>query len=170
MVPTKTMGKRIMLDVCGGECPLGGDYINVDMRPLPEVDIIADITKRLPFDDDSVDEIFSCGTLEHFELFKAKEIVSEFHLVLCSGGTLVIGVPDADAVYAAYKKGEIDFAVFNQYLYGGQAHGLDYHKCVYDFRNMRTPLEQTGFKNVERREYDMPFHKKELIIKVVCNK
>jgi predicted SAM-dependent methyltransferase/tetratricopeptide (TPR) repeat protein/SAM-dependent methyltransferase len=52
----------IKLDICGGEFPYGNGFLNVDIRALPNVDIVADVSKGLHFADDTVDEILSCGT------------------------------------------------------------------------------------------------------------
>lgn len=40
-------------------------FIGVDRFPMPDVDIIADIDQRLPFEDNSVDLLFSSHSLEH---------------------------------------------------------------------------------------------------------
>ena len=44
---------------------LGFDYVNIDMRELPGVDVVAPID-QLPFDDGTVAEIHSAHVLEHF--------------------------------------------------------------------------------------------------------
>ncbi|CEJ96027.1 hypothetical protein BGLT_07006 [Caballeronia glathei] len=40
-------------------------FIGVDRAPMPGVDVVADLNKRLPFEDDSVDLIVASHSLEH---------------------------------------------------------------------------------------------------------
>ena len=41
------------------------EWINIDKDGFFKTDIIRDITKGLPFDDDSIDEIYTAHLLEH---------------------------------------------------------------------------------------------------------
>lgn len=159
----------IRLDICGGEYPYGNGFLNVDIRELPYVDVVTEI-RNLPFDDNTVDEIFSCGTLEHFNIEEVKEVMAEFYRVLKSSGKVSIGVPDLTSLVNAYSRGLIDFELLNQYLYGAQANSYDLHKCVYDYQNMSRLLSSVGFRDIERVPYSMPFHLKDYMLEVRCVK
>ncbi|MBU1118969.1 methyltransferase domain-containing protein [Patescibacteria group bacterium] len=165
--------ENMKLDVCGGHCPIGKGYINVDLRHLPQVDVIADVRKNIPFSDQSVSEVFSCGTLEHFNMSELKSVLKEFFRVLKPGGMVAIGVPDLEKLCKAYTANVISFDQINQYLYGRgadmkYAHNL--HKNIFDFENMKAYLIKAGFKEVEKVPYDLPFHIPEFMMKVVCKK
>lgn len=69
-------------------------YINIDYDSTFNPDIVRDIEKGLPFDDNSVDEIFCSHVLEHVKdlIF----VMNEFWRVLKSGGKLFILVPPYD--------------------------------------------------------------------------
>lgn len=54
----------LRLNLGCGHLPMG-DYVNVDMRELPGVEVVAAIDD-LPFEDGSVAEIHSAHVLEHF--------------------------------------------------------------------------------------------------------
>lgn len=54
-------------------------YIGVDRYDLPGVDIVADMNKRLPFDDNSVDVILAIHSLEHLE--DLHHIMSEIYRI-----------------------------------------------------------------------------------------
>jgi ubiquinone/menaquinone biosynthesis C-methylase UbiE len=137
---------------------------------LPEVDIVADITRGLPFLDDSVDEIVSCGTIEHFSHDELIRLSNEFHRILTSGGKLIIGVPDLQALMNAYLMGEIEFKILNQYLYGSQKNPLDQHKLALDFENLHVILQRAGFSNIRKTPYTFPFHISRYMMQVECMK
>lgn len=48
---------------CGRDIRRG--YVNLDLAKIPGLDVVADLEARLPFPDDTFDEIFSSHVLEH---------------------------------------------------------------------------------------------------------
>lgn len=72
-------------------------YINIDVSPEVKPDVVADICK-LPFKDNSVDEIYTAHTLEHVPDFT--KAMRELHRVLRPGGRLKIVVPYPASLYA----------------------------------------------------------------------
>ncbi len=153
----KTLPKGpIKLDICGGEFPYGNGFLNVDIRPLPNVDIVADITKGLNFVDHTVDEILSCGTLEHFYIPTVLEILKEMRRVLKPRGKLTVGVPNLKAILYAFQQGQMDFQLFNQYVYGSvqkDVNPYNVHRSLWDPERMKP--------------YDLPFHIPKYMLKVV---
>ncbi len=78
---------------CGRDYKFG--YINIDIDPSVKPDIVRDIEKGLPFDDNSVDEIYCSHTLEHIHdlLF----VLREFYRVCKNKAKITIIVPLMDA-------------------------------------------------------------------------
>lgn len=56
-----------------------------------------DLTKPLPFDDGTVDAVYSSHFLEHIYLNEAEAILRECHRVLRPGGVLRLALPDGAA-------------------------------------------------------------------------
>ena len=54
------------VELGGGDKPLSG-FINCDIRKLPTVDKVIDFNQKLPFDDNSVTEVYSSHCLEHIK-------------------------------------------------------------------------------------------------------
>jgi SAM-dependent methyltransferase len=81
---------ELVLDVGSGPERLGDRFINLDVFPFPEVDIVAD-AEFLPFKDDSVEAIVSESMIEHVPhpLIVAKEMSR----VLKKGGILYVSAP-----------------------------------------------------------------------------
>lgn len=78
---------------CGKDYRNG--FINIDNNPLVKPDIVRDIEKGLPFEDNSVDEIFCPHALEH--IHDLKFVLSEFYRVCKKGAKITIIVPLMDA-------------------------------------------------------------------------
>jgi len=72
------------------------EYIGLDMKhtghdhSLSEVDVFYD-GKKIPFEDESFDSIFSGEVFEH--IFNLDEILEELHRVLKKGGKMLITIP-----------------------------------------------------------------------------
>jgi predicted SAM-dependent methyltransferase len=76
---------------CGTEVREG--WVNIDNRPWEGVNMVRDVTRGLPFDSDSVDEIYTSHMLEHLNPTDAQFFLKECQRVLKRGGTLEIHVP-----------------------------------------------------------------------------
>lgn len=109
------------------------DHLNVDMRELPGVDIVAAVDD-LPFQDGSVQEIFSSHVLEHFPIEELRRrLLPYWFAKLAPGGTFRAIVPDAAAMIRRHHSGEIPFDQFREVFFGGQEYEGDFH------HNMFTP-------------------------------
>lgn len=84
---------------CGTNYKLG--WVNVDLLGT-RVDMPLDLSRGLPWPAGSVGAIFHEHYLEHLDLRQASALTQECHRVLCVGGVLRIGVPDAGASLRAY--------------------------------------------------------------------
>lgn len=61
-------------------------YINIDNRELPSVDLVRDITKGLPFSDETIDEVYSENFMEHIPQSEVIFVMNEIWRVLKPGG------------------------------------------------------------------------------------
>jgi len=79
---------------CGRKYKEG--YINIDLDPMWKSDIVRDITKGLPFDDNSVDEIVTEHCLEHISPDDIHFVMREMYRV-CKNKTIInVVVPIGD--------------------------------------------------------------------------
>lgn len=79
----------LRLNLGSGNRPLPG-FVNVDSRPLPTVDVVADVCS-LPFADGSAIEVEASSLLEHFE--DPYAVLDEIHRVLATDGVVRFRVP-----------------------------------------------------------------------------
>jgi predicted SAM-dependent methyltransferase len=138
----------LRLNVGCGHIPLDG-YVNVDGRELPGVDVVADV-RRLPFDPDTVDEVYGAHLLEHFPLDELERVVlPAWKKVLRAGGTLHLVVPDAGAMLAEYAAGNFSFDDLRLVTFGDQEYDGDFHFTMFTTDTLTDLLAAAGFEKIE---------------------
>ena len=90
----------------GSQTKLGPDWELMDIVPGPEVDVVADLAKRLPFEDGAFDLVYMSHVLEHVPWFKTVDVLVEVRRILKVGGMVEIWVPDFGLIVEGYLKGE----------------------------------------------------------------
>ncbi len=81
---------KIKLDIGCGKNKLAG-YTGIDINPNSDADIVASAL-AVPFEDESVDEIYSAHIVEHFSPSEAQKFFDEIYRVLKRGGTAVLKI------------------------------------------------------------------------------
>jgi len=84
---------------CGKDIKPG--WINIDIKDYGQ-EIVRDITRGLPFDDNSVDEIYSCHFFEHLNGDDVRWVLEECYRVLKPGAEIFIRVPHSHCDEAFY--------------------------------------------------------------------
>lgn len=106
----------------------------------------------LPFEDESVDYIYSSHFFEHLFKDDAQKVIRESFRVLKVGGIIRIGVPDLDQVISFYQNGEKEKALRILYSESKKSH-YSYHRYMYDFDLLYDLMIKCGFHNIRRCEY-----------------
>ncbi|MFC0865560.1 methyltransferase domain-containing protein [Sphaerimonospora cavernae] len=75
---------------CGGT-KQHADNLGLDVRPGPTVDVVADLVDGVPFQDESVDQVFAVHVIEH--LADYLPLLAECHRILRPGGVLHVLTP-----------------------------------------------------------------------------
>src|SRR5207245_9446474 len=85
----EAMGDEVKVNLGCGEKPWEG-YINVDLRELQDVDVVAD-ARRLPLGPGSIAELASAHLVEHFREYQLRtRILTYWKGLLRPGGLLSI--------------------------------------------------------------------------------
>jgi hypothetical protein len=117
---------QIKVNLGCGEKPLP-DYINVDFRRVPEVDVIADVHK-LPFAPASVAEIASSHLIEHFRQHHLSTVILPYwKSLLIPNGLLCTICPNWQAMLQRVQAGKMSFADFKTVTFGLQDYSGDDH-------------------------------------------
>ncbi len=88
---------------CGDKFVTNREWVNLDFAQREGVQS-CNILKGLPFENQSVDVIFSSCMLEHFTMEQAKSHIAECYRILKSNGVIRIVVPDLENVCKEYLK------------------------------------------------------------------
>ena len=141
-------GQPIRLNVGCGHIP-HPDKLNVDVRELPGVDIIAG-AENLPFEPTSVDLIYAAHLLEHFpRRYLLDVLLPYWNSLLKSDGRLQLVVPDSQAMLASHERGEMSFDTLAEVTFGKQDYDGDFHYAMYSPETLCQLLHEAGFKQIE---------------------
>jgi len=143
----------------------GGDVINHN------------VNNGLPFEDSSVEVVFSSHFIEHLTFEEGINFLKECHRVLRPDGILRISCPDMklwiDKVYHSndkeffetYKSQLEDTPHWENYLYPFKDNiktniqvfnSMIFnwgHKWMWDYESLKTQLESIGYHSIERKEH-----------------
>lgn len=143
-----------------------------NVRPL-----VHDLTKRLPFDDDSVSFIYGSHVLEHLYLADARRLLSECKRVLRAGGVIRLVVPDLRSMASTYLKSKSSSTSAEKieaadrlneklgFRSPAPSNGnmlvkfysvwkdFHHHKWMYDSESLIHYLELSGFQGVLQKEF-----------------
>lgn len=151
-----------------------GSFINMFHYGWENIDIIdlskfaeangyifrqVDVTKGLPYDDNSVDLIFTSHLIEHLSKEEGLFFLKECYRVLKPGGVIRIATPAANFLMKDYlnrkireykhinkgvEEAETDLEALLTLLFSG-------HKYVYDYETLYNAMKKAGFNKIWRK-------------------
>lgn len=132
---------------CGQDIKEG--YINIDIRRLPGLDVIADICK-LPFRNNSVDEIRAIDVLEHVPHLETVNVLKKWADLLKVGGVLILQLPCLDSIikFLIGSKTLEDIEWGIELLFGGQDYKENSHFTTGHVLLMTSYLERVGMVEI----------------------
>lgn len=122
--------KKIKLNLGCGKA-IKKKFINLDFykHPNTKVDIVTNLNKKMPFNDFSIDYIYSSHLLEHLTWIKGEKLIKDCFRVLKKGGKIRLLIPDFKKIFKSYiNKDHRFFRVFMNNLNNND---LKYYSAVY---------------------------------------
>lgn len=126
-------------------------FLNIDIQDKNGVDLICDVS-NLPFDKNSIEEIYACAIIEHFGRHEWLNVIKHWYDLLKPGGCLRISTADFESCCDFYQK-EKDIKKILGLIVGGQKDYTDKHGMIFDFKILKSELSNIGFKNIERYDW-----------------
>tara|TARA_A100001515_G_C4585472_1_gene214337 strand:- start:188 stop:769 length:582 start_codon:yes stop_codon:yes gene_type:complete len=156
------MENKIKLHVGCGKRHLPG-FVHIDQDDLPHIDHCRDISDLSIYDDNTVDEIYSCGVVVYFDRVEIVEVLKEWRRVLKPGGVLRTSIADFEKMVQVYFDSEktlesrgILGPLFGRWEIQDKETGekkFIYQRTTYDFESIKKVLESCGFENVGRYDW-----------------
>lgn len=112
-----------------------------------------DLAFGIPFDDNTVDFVYSSHFLEHLYRADAQRILQESFRVLKPGGTIRVSVPDLEYAVSLYHAGKRHEMLGNYFFVEDDDSHYARHKYMYDFALLSEALSSAGFRDIRRCEY-----------------
>jgi GT2 family glycosyltransferase len=146
------------IDIGSGHNPRldrGWYHMDVDKK-WPHLEFIHDLNKPMPFEDNSIGEIFCSHQLEHIDWLNIKPVIKDLNRVLIPGSMIHIRVPNLRWIAQRYLEGSwtISFDRSTERniipaIYAGLEDGIPHlHKNGFDFTSMKALLEEFDFEMV----------------------
>ena len=135
-----------VLEVGGGDRP--SFRPNMDVRPLPTVDIVANLEEPFPIPDESYGSVFGNYLLEHLSWRSVPQFIAECHRILHPGGKAVFVVPNTLAQCKLAVETEAWTSEISNMLFGGQDFSDNTHKNALSPEYAITMFKQCGFYDV----------------------
>lgn len=92
---------RTKINLGSGHYKLRG-WINVDIDPASRPDVLADLSRGLPFHDQCADFMHTEDFIDQLELDGAKRFLLECHRILKQGGVIRVLTPDVEQLCELY--------------------------------------------------------------------
>jgi SAM-dependent methyltransferase len=113
-----------------------------------------DLTRPLPFPDDSLAAIYSSHTFEHLHVDAAERALGECHRVLMPGGVCRIAVPNLDNIVEHYDPANPDDFVYGLFQGRGASDNRHArHWWHYNAVSLGARLRDAGFSTVTECAY-----------------
>ncbi len=133
------MTHPVRINLGSGQRPFGRGWTNVDSQARWAPDVTADGGEYLAgLADGSVGMIALHHVLEHYGAGEAAGMIQECWRALAPGGSLLIFVPDLDALARMWLEGRLSTQVYVTNLYGAyMGDEADRHKWGFDRVSLR---------------------------------
>lgn len=127
-------------------------WINIDLKPLPGVDEVADVTQGLRYE--NVASIYAEHFLEHLSFPDGLGFLAECHRALSSEGCLRLSTPNLEWVWVTHY--DLEAPEEQKRLMGLRTNRAFYgwgHRFVWNRTLLTEALEATGFEELHWCRY-----------------
>lgn len=121
---------------------------NIDRRYQPGVDRVENIGILQHVAERSIDEIYACHALDHFDRWTYPMVLRRWAKLLKPGGALRISTPDFAWAVAQYSENG-NLSALIGHLYAGQDYDDNVRHWCWDLKMARADLLEAGLSSIE---------------------
>ena len=140
----------MILNLGSGSTAKQEGILNVDIRDLPETDVVADV-KKLPYENETVDGIINRNLIEHFGRNEIKDLLKEWARVLKKDGFMRIETVDMGELMTHWQ--EIPEENLLDGILGAQTYAENFHKMIFTKETLVRFLEEAGMEVKEVEQF-----------------
>ncbi len=145
----------MLINLCSGQRKFEKPWINVDINPRWEPDVLADGASMPMFENGSAELIVIHHGLEHFNLGNADQMIRECYRILKPTGSLIVMVPDMRALAQRFITRQIDEYTFMVNTYGAyMGNDADTHKWGFSIDGLMRYLHSTVIQWTKLKPFD----------------
>jgi predicted SAM-dependent methyltransferase len=119
-------------------------FINIDIRPECNPDIVDNAFTLEKIEDNSVSLIYVCHMLEHLDYKESKQALQVWYRKLKRTGILRLAVPNLEKACSLYLLTR-DKNLVKSMFWGSQRHDFDQHKNGWSYDELYQDLVDVGF-------------------------
>jgi SAM-dependent methyltransferase len=135
---------------CGSFYAAG--WINTDIDPEIRADIHCPM-HDLPFEDESIDEIYAGHVIEHDTREMTPLIFAEWMRVLKPDGVLTVTIPDIVKAVDLMDGNALNVETFDRIAIGGDERDPQRHRRLCFAGQMASEMVRAGFREVDEVDY-----------------
>jgi predicted SAM-dependent methyltransferase len=130
------------------------DRMSIQSKQYHNEEVVVDLyakAHKLPFPDNTIEEIRSYQMFEHFMLPEAEKLLKYWRKKLVDRGVLYLDIPDLAQTAWEYvnAKSEEDKEWWVRLLYGSHKNKYGVHKMMYSRDSIAKLLYKTGYNDLE---------------------
>jgi len=140
------------------------NWVNIDIRTDVKADKYLDLTKTLPFPDNSVQFIYNEHFIEHITYDQSVSFLKECYRVLKPTGVLRISTPNLEWVIEKYLEGKLDEWANVRWNPKSKCKMMNEvmrrwgHQFLYDTSELKDILYSVGFSNLTSSQWRKSLH------------
>lgn len=130
------------------------EFINIDKEKFEGVDLICDIKDGLPYEDNSIEEIYAGHFIEHLTIRNAIKVLEDCKRVLKPNGIITITIPDFEKILEQFDFEEANKMIVANYedmpsICPNKIGNLsDNHLSIWNEKYLIQILKKIGFNNI----------------------
>lgn len=142
---------------CGGVYFPG--WVNIDLNS-EKADLKCDIRDQLPYEENTVDFIYSEHVIEHFNIEDGLRLLADFYRILKHNGAVRIATPDLDYIVFRYcffwkKQDWIKKYGYEWIKTKAEMMNISFrewgHQYIYNNEELERRLYEVGFRHIHRK-------------------